>query len=63
VETIQLIAQTSPFKPLSTRLEGGYQMIEDDTPAILANVRGMKTIGETVLIGEKRLVLTTYADK
>ncbi len=62
-ETIQMIAQTNPFKPLTIRLENGYQMILDDVGAILANVRGMKTIGKTELIAEKRLNLTTLAEK
>lgn len=63
IETLQLVAQTVPFKPLILRNEDGYQFIENDLGTILANVRGMKTSGETTLIGEKRLVLTTYADK
>ncbi|MEI7981604.1 MAG: DUF4384 domain-containing protein, partial [Bacteroidota bacterium] len=62
-ETIQMIAQTSPFKPLTIRLENGYQMILDDVGVILANVRGMKTIGKTEMIGERRLNLTTLSDK
>ncbi|MCK9422660.1 MAG: DUF4384 domain-containing protein [Bacteroidales bacterium] len=62
-ETIQMIAQTIPFKPLTIRLENGYQMILDDVGAILTNVRGMKTIGKTELFGEKRLDLTTLSDK
>jgi len=58
-ETIQMIAQSDTFKPLTVKIEDGYKMILDDVDSILANVRGMKVIGQVEFIAEKRLDLTT----
>jgi len=58
-ETIQMVAQSSPFKPLTIKMENGYRMIVDDMNTILANVRGMKAVGSVQLMAEKRLDLTT----
>ena len=62
-ETIQMIAQSGPFKPLTLKLENGYKMILDDVGSILANVRGMKAISQAEFIAEKRLDLTTLPGK
>jgi tetratricopeptide (TPR) repeat protein len=59
VETIQLIAQTQPFKMLSTKPYGDYKLIVEKIPQILANSRGFKPIGEKDGIAEKRLIVTT----
>jgi len=58
-ETIQMIAQSVPFKPMTVKIENGYKMILDDVGSILANVRGMKAVGQVDFIAEKRLDLTT----
>lgn len=58
-ETLQLIAQTEPFKPLNTTNRDGYDFILDDMNGILANVRGMKRIDDRQLFAEKRLDITT----
>ena len=58
-ETIQLIAQSGPFKQLTVSNKDGYKLIIDDVGSILANVRGMKPIGQLEFITEKRLDLTT----
>ncbi len=58
-ETIQLIAQSGPFKQLTVNIKDGYRLIVDDIGSILANVRGMKAVGQLDFITEKRLDLTT----
>jgi hypothetical protein len=59
VETIQLNAQSVPFKKLNTRVEDGFEFVVDDLPVILANSRGFKKINDETLKAEKRLTLTT----
>jgi len=58
-ETIQVLSQTEPFKPLNTRMENGYKMILDDVKGIIANTRGMKSLNSQFQQAEKRLDLTT----
>ena len=58
-ETIQVLSQTEPFKPLNTRLENGYKMIVDDVKGIIANTRGMKSLNSQLQQAEMRLDLTT----
>jgi hypothetical protein len=59
VETIQLSAQSVPFKKLNTRVEDGFEFVVDDLPVILANSRGFKKINDETLKAEKRLTVTT----
>ena len=61
-ETIQMVAQSGPFKPLMVKTENGYQVIVDDVGSILANVRGMKSVGKISFIAEKRLEITTLPE-
>lgn len=58
-ETLQVCAQTEPFKPLNTKMENGYKMILDNVNGILANTRGMKSASMQFKQAEKRLDLTT----
>jgi len=62
-ETIQMIAQSEPFKPLTLKMDNGYKIILDNVGEILANVRGMKAIGPAEFVAEKRLELTTLPGK
>jgi hypothetical protein len=58
-ETLQLVAQTEPFKQLITMKRYGYYYIQDDLSEILANVRGMKRVDNQTINAESRVEITT----
>ena len=59
IETLQVIAQTEEFKPLSITKKYGYKFINGNLQDILANVRGFTPVSEEQAISEKRLIITT----
>ncbi len=60
-ETMQLTAQTKPFKPLVTESQYGYDFIVQDTKAIVQNTRGFKKVTNKDKSAEMRLNFTTVA--
>ncbi|TSA24301.1 MAG: DUF4384 domain-containing protein [Bacteroidetes bacterium] len=58
-ETLQALAQTTPFQPLKTVKKDGYLFIEEDVKGIMENFRGMKSTAPGMLQAEKRMDLTT----
>lgn len=58
-EVLQLVAQTEQFAPLKTRAEEGYDFIVDSDKVAIATTRGMKREKPAMLIGEKRVNVTT----
>ncbi len=61
VENLQVIAQSTQFKALKYREEGGYKIISDDFKTVLQNVRAFKQVENKDVLVEKRLTITTLA--
>jgi hypothetical protein len=60
-ETMQLVAQTQPFKPLNTKIVDGYTLIDESAKDVIANVRGMKPKTDEQFNAEKIMSVTTIA--
>jgi hypothetical protein len=61
-EVLQVLASTTGFNPVRTRMEGRYKVITDNLKTFLAGAKGMAPISATdakPLQSEARLVLTT----
>lgn len=62
-EVLQLNAQSERFSPLSTREEGGYLFILDDTQTIITKTRGFKKVKSSEVVkAEKRIYITTMSN-
>jgi hypothetical protein len=62
VEVLQVNAQSTPFEPLRTSRQYGYDIIEEDFPDVLVKTRGFKRVEPSKpQRSETRMTITTYA--
>lgn len=59
-ETLQIFASTTPFEPVRTVVQDGYEMLVEDLRTFVRSTRGMKRVQDkSVMKAEQRIVMTT----